>query len=97
MELIEKLKAEIDKCDWEMLAVHHRNGAVFILHDSLSLEEVGVALAKDQAPLVKEWMEKSWLNRPTESQVNEWEKEASKELASFLIIQPYVLIKPIIS
>lgn len=93
MELIEKLKNEIDHCDWEMLKIHHQNGAVFLLHDSLALEEVGVALAKDQAEKVKEWMEKSWLYRPTDAQAVEWEKKSTKELASFLIIQPYVLIK----
>ncbi|MDA8792894.1 DUF2288 domain-containing protein [Bacteriovoracaceae bacterium] len=93
MELREKLKAEINSCDWEMLKVHHRNGAVFMLHDSLALEDVGVALAKDEAKQVKEWMENKWLERPSEKNIKEWEEQSQPELASFLIIQPYVLMK----
>ena len=48
---------EIQKGRWELLAPHHKRGAVFVVNDPLDLQTVGHALAKDKASIVKIWLD----------------------------------------
>ncbi len=92
-ELKKKLKAEIEQADWDMLRVHHENGAVFMVASNLSLEDVGVALAMDKTNFVKIWLDNGELTRPSEEEVAVFEKDKFKKICDFIIVQPYVLVK----
>ena len=92
-DLKDKLKNEVDQADWDLLKVHHENGAVFCVHGPLGLLDVAVAVAQDKTQFVKIWLDNGELKRPTEDEVAQFEKEPFKKICDFIIIQPYVLIK----
>lgn len=92
-EIKEKLKTEIEQADWDMLKVHHDNGAVFIVHGELSLVDAAYAVATDKVNFVKIWLDNGELSRPTNSEVDDFKKEPFKKICDFVIVQPYVLVK----
>ena len=92
-DLAEKLKTEIEECDWSMLAPLHKNELVLFIDQKLELITVGKAIAEDNVALVKIWQDNEEISRPSAKQVEEFEKEPHKKIAKFLIIQPYVLVK----
>lgn len=92
-ELKEKLKTEVEQADWDMLRVHHDNGAVFLVQGNLELLDAAVAVAQDKTQFVKIWLDNGDLARPSDEEVTEFEKEKFKKICDFIIIQPYVLVK----
>jgi hypothetical protein len=93
-ELKEKLQTEVEQADWDMLRVHHEKGSVFFIHGHLELLDVAVAVAKDKAEFIKVWLDSNELARPSEIEIEEYEKEPYRKICDFIIIQPYVLAKP---
>ncbi len=51
-ELKEKLSKDVDEASWELLADHHKRGAVFLVKD-LDIVDVGAAMANDDSANVK--------------------------------------------
>ncbi len=92
-DLKDKLKTEVEQADWDMLKVHHQNGAVFIVSGSLQLLDAAVAIAQDKSQFVKVWLDNGELARPTEDQVKNFEASPYEKICDFVIIQPYVLIR----
>ena len=92
-ELKEKLQTEIEEADWDMLKIHHDNGAVFIVHGELSLIDAAVAVAMDKTDFVKIWLDNGELARPSDKEVTQFEKDKFSKMCQFIIVQPYVLIK----
>lgn len=91
-KLREKLQTEIEQADWDMLRTHHENGAVFIVSGSVSLLDAAVAIAEDKTQFVKIWLDNGELARPTDKQVQQFEKNQFEKICDFVIIQPYVLV-----
>jgi hypothetical protein len=92
-KLKEKLKTEVEQADWDMLRVHHDNGAVFIVSGHLTLMDAAGAIALDKSSFVKVWLDNGELARPSDEQVLQFEVEKFKKICDFIIIQPYVLVK----
>lgn len=90
--LREKFLSEIESADWSMLEQHNQRGAIFIVKN-LDLVDVAIALAKDDTVSVKIWLENGNLAKPTQDLINHWSNNKNQELADFLIVQPYVIIK----
>jgi len=84
---------KIIKGTWDVLAPHFARGALFIASNELDLTEVGKAIAADDANSVASWLESKELRRPEELEVEGWSKSAHEEFASFIIVQPYVIIQ----
>ena len=93
MELKQKLKEEVAAISWNSLAPHDKRGCVLILHEELDLVETAMAVAEDNSSLIAEHLDKNLLSRPTESQKDSWAKVGMT--FNFLIVQPFVLIKPL--
>ncbi len=92
-ELKDKLKTEVEEADWDLLRVHHENGAVFVTKGNLDLLDVAVAIAQDKVQFVKVWLDNGDIARPTDDEVSLFEKEPYKKICKFIIVQPYVIIK----
>ena len=92
-DLSDKLKSEVQIANWDMLMLHHKRGGLFMVEGEINLVEVGVALASDQVDLIKNWQVSGNFKAPNEKEISIWSKTPSKDLAEFLIIQPYVIIK----
>jgi len=84
---------EIDIADWSLLRPHYQRGALFIVSKDLDLAMVARAVATDQVAQVKEWLSLEKLKQPELLQVQDFELDQYRELAHFVIVSPYVLIK----
>lgn len=91
-ELKEKLKADVDDASWELLADHHKRGAVFLVKDA-DIVEVGVAMATDDSAKVKIWLDNGNFLKVDDEMAKDYAKDAKAKNFEFLIVQPYVLIK----
>ena len=89
-ELSEKLVAECVPTEWAMLAMHQRRGAFFMVDLQLKLIDVAPAVAQDQADDVRGWIEAGLLLRPTEAEIDLWDREDGARFMS-VIVQPHVL------
>ncbi|MAE59411.1 MAG: hypothetical protein CME69_11050 [Halobacteriovorax sp.] len=89
--LFEKLKNDVDKAKWELIAPHHERQAAFIITNDLALEAVGLAMARDESNYVREWIQQKKLLPPTEEQVSTWEEDETE--FNYLIVQPYVIFQ----
>ena len=63
--LQDKLKEEVASIGWAHLRPHFERGALVIVDDALSLVDVGVALAQDDATSVAGWMQTHLVRKPT--------------------------------
>lgn len=91
MDLKEKLSSEIEQADWDMLKPHHERGALFIVDQKLDLIDVGIAIAEDKTSLVKIWLDNKDLYQLDNA--DKFDQEPCQKIGSFIIIQPYVLLK----
>ena len=89
-ELREHLSNEVHRVDWKPLAAHAKRGGLVLVHPSLDLVEVAVAVATDDSARVHEWMTAQQLTKPTEAQIEGWEGDREDRFTA-VIVQPYVL------
>jgi len=85
-----RLSAEVHRVDWQPLAPHAKRGGLVLVDSRLDLIDVAVAVAADDSASVQAWMEAGQLQRPTQSQVADWQSQ-SRECFTVVIVQPYVL------
>jgi len=92
--LYENLAEQIETAHWKLLEEHHKRGALINVSESLDLVQVGVDVAEDNVESIRQLMSDGQIGRPTDGQVESWDKE--EELSfKFLILQPYVLCQKI--
>jgi hypothetical protein len=93
---MQDLKAEltemIDVAEWDWLVPHVQRDAIVVVDGHLDLAEVGVALANDNVTSVQHWIGEGLLSKPTQLQLNDWERDRHKRFTT-LIVQPYVLVQ----
>lgn len=77
---------------WHWLRPHHQREALWVVATSLDLEEVGAALARDDATAVRVWLADGSLRKPDKEQLDRWESDPLQPLA-MLIVQPFVLVQ----
>lgn len=86
---------QLDKASWDMLKDHHERGAVFLVDEQLDIVTVATAIARDNFGQVKLWLEADQIAKVSDQLVEAWEKEPSKKVVNFLIVQPYVIVQRI--
>lgn len=92
IELSEKFKSELEDASWDLIEPHYKREAVFYLKSPNDLVQVAVHLANNKALIVKALMDTGELSRPSEQQVDLWQKDSLKKF-KFLIVRPFVLIQ----
>ena len=90
-QLREKLTEEVTVSTWKGLIPDMLTRSLFIVSPDLDLVEVGVAVALDRTPRIKEWIDDGRLARPTGEQITRWETTGS--LFRFIIVQPFVFFQ----
>lgn len=90
---LEKLEKYTGEIDWTYLAPHYRRGSLLWVDPSLSLVEVGGALARDDAGQIESWRRGGDLVRPSEPHARHWEETQTRFLA--LVVSPFVLVQPL--
>ncbi len=94
-DLRKQLEESVDLADWAMIFPHTQRDGVVVVATQLSLVEVGVKLAEDDAATLTQWLEKSWVGKPSAVQLESWKEDPQRKF-KILIVQPYVLIQEII-
>lgn len=91
----EELAATVGEVPWDALRPHLERDALILVNGSLDLADAGHALARDNAPLVREWISSGKIGKPNPSQLALWDAERHSRMFLILVIQPYVLIQEI--
>jgi hypothetical protein len=89
-DLKTQLTEMIDIAEWEWLEPHALKGNVFLVSSNLSVLEVGLAVAEDNAAMVRQWLDDGMLQRPSQSQMNYWQEQGGAKFES-LIVHPFIL------
>ena len=93
---MEDLKARLEdeklEATWHALRPHGERGVLIWVKKELSISDVGVALAQDQAGVVEEWLGQGHLVKPSQEQMDQW-SEDQRQLFWMLIVQPFVLMQ----
>jgi hypothetical protein len=88
----ERLASEIGLCQASDLRAHLERDAVIMVHSSLDLLEVAVAVAEDRSATVREWIVSELLAKPSAEQVKRLFESDTLSLRS-VIVRPYVLVQ----
>jgi hypothetical protein len=91
-DLVKELTENLDEAEWEWLIPHVQRNALIVVHNQLSLVEVGCAIATDNTTEVQRWIHEALIAKPSVQQLGEWNTNKQKRFQS-LIVQPYVLVK----
>ncbi|WP_404787076.1 DUF2288 domain-containing protein [Altericista sp. CCNU0014] len=91
-----QLARDLADVSWKDIVPHCQRDAVIVVHEGLSILEVGVAIAQDNVAQVQIWIEEQLLQKPTAQQLGLW-NQSPDLLFSALIVQPYVLISAAVS
>ncbi|MAB77593.1 MAG: hypothetical protein CMO47_14190 [Verrucomicrobiales bacterium] len=90
---LEKLEKYTGIVEWSYLKPHYKNEALIFVDLSLSITEVGEALANDDADKVSLWRSTGDIITPSAPHASYWEESQTKFKA--LVVSPFVLIQPI--
>jgi hypothetical protein len=86
-----QLAEEIADIEWNALIPHAQRDALIIVDESLSMVDVGVALANDDVPSVQHWIAEQLICKPSPEQLGKWNNHPDRKFSA-LIVQPFVLI-----
>jgi hypothetical protein len=92
-ESLEKLAAESGVIAWPELQRHFARGVVVVVSPPLDLLEVAAAMARDDAPMLGDWMQSSRVLRATYEQARQW--EMAQPALRAVVVAPWVLVQEI--
>jgi len=90
----DKLKTDMGEAPWSEISRHAVLDRVIIVARALDLLTVAEAVAQDDAAQVTGWMENGGLRKPTENEMQAWEKKRDKPFMT-LICSPWVLVQEV--
>ena len=88
----EKLEKYTGDVDWEYLKPHFESGALIYVDPTLSITEVGQALADDNKEKIETWLKSGDLVKPSEPHAQWWQE--NPESFTALVVSPFVLMQP---
>lgn len=80
----------LDEAELDWLQPHLDREVVIWVDHSLDLVDVGMAIAQDNANMVRRWIEEQFLVKPDVERIEQWNPT---DRFRALIVQPYVLIQ----
>lgn len=80
----------LDEAELDWLQPHLDREVVIWVDHSLDLVDVGMAIAQDNANMVRRWIEEQFLVKPDAERIEQWNPT---DRFRALIVQPYVLIQ----
>ena len=89
----EKLDKYTGVVDWEYLKPHFDSGALLYVDPTLSITEVGQALADDDKDKTQAWLKSGDILKPSDLHVNWWLENPQEFTA--LVVSPFVLMQPV--
>jgi hypothetical protein len=93
-DLKNQLAEEIADIEWNALIPHAQRDALIIVDESLSMVDVGIALANDDVSSVQHWMAEQLICKPSAEQLGDWNNHPNQKFIAS-IVQPFVLIRAV--
>lgn len=90
---MEKLEKYTGVVDWPYLKPHFDSGALIYVDPSLSITQVGQALANDDKEKIQSWLKSGDLVQPSEPHAQWWKE--NPESFTALVVSPFVLMQPL--
>ena len=90
--LRKSLEETLGLAEWSILRKHATRDVIILVDPSLSLLDVGIAIAMNDETQVQAWIEEKKLGKPSAEQLTTWETDLNRTFSS-LIVQPYVLMQ----
>ncbi|WP_036479208.1 DUF2288 domain-containing protein [Myxosarcina sp. GI1] len=91
-DIQDRLSQDLANIAWKDLIPHAKRDAVIVVTKTLNLVDVGAAIAKDNSCLVKNWIDRQKIGKPSSQQLADWNLAPQKQFAT-LIVQPFVLVQ----
>ncbi len=91
-QIFESFKRDLAEVSWRELKIHLQRDAIIVVAADLDLIHVAVAVAEDDKSQVETWINANQLGKPTEKQLESWEKEPDTPF-KMLIVQPFILVQ----
>lgn len=88
----EKLEKYTGEVDWQYLKPHFESGALIYVDPTLSITEVGSAVADDDSQKIQSWLKSGDLVKPSKLHAQWWQE--NPETFTALVVTPFVLIQP---
>jgi hypothetical protein len=92
--IVEQFKKDLAEVTWRDLRVHLQREAIITVDAGLDLIVVAAAVAGDVSQQVQQWLEQGQLGKPSEEQLENWEREQDT-LFRLLIVQPFILVQDV--
>jgi hypothetical protein len=92
-ELIARLNSETAKIAWHDLQTHYAAGNVLGIVAEADLIKVAIALNRDDAAQIQQWLADSSLFEISDQQATEW-YESNQQLWA-LVLPPFVLVQQV--
>tara|TARA_B110000908_G_C9875524_1_gene280264 strand:+ start:89 stop:430 length:342 start_codon:yes stop_codon:yes gene_type:complete len=92
-ELIARLNSETAKIAWHDLQTHYASGNVLGISAGADLIKVAIALNRDDATQIQQWLADSSLFEISDQQATDWYQN-NQELWA-LVIPPFVLVQQV--
>jgi|TARA_B110000037_G_C16917482_1_gene422935 hypothetical protein len=90
-DLAAKLRTEVSKVGWAPLVKHHKREALWLINETVSIVDVGVALAENDSKSISDWLKRGLMRKPEDIEVEAWEAAPLSQHFEFLILQPFVI------
>lgn len=87
-----KLEESMGPVGVDVLLPHLERDAVFVVARHIPLLTCGVAVAMDDVALVKGWIERGELRKPSRAERDGWRQQADRRWVS-VVVQPFVLVQ----
>ena len=93
-DLKEKITNEVGTGDWSLLASHAGRDALILIGAELHLVDVAVAIANDDADVVRGWLDSGLVFKPAQSHLERF-GALPKTYFQFVVVSPFVVAKEI--
>ena len=91
----EEMTQTIDEAAWDWLRPHLERDALILVSPDIELVDAGQALARDNVPLIQQYIDAGRLGKPNNAQVGAWDARRHDQKFLMLIVSPYILIQEI--
>lgn len=92
----ESLAESMGPIQFSDLRAHLSRDAVIVVSPTLDLLDVGEAVAKDDKAKVEAWIQAGLIGKPTLEMLEHWATR-SGDAWTALVVQPFVLVREIVS
>ena len=86
-----KINSETAQLSWRALEPHFAHGSLIRISPAIDLLEVALAIARDDAALVRQWQDTGLLAAVSDDEARHW--HASNAQLWTVVVKPFILVQ----